>query len=601
MALLPFPPRPAPASASNSAADDLASWRNQILQVSLVATAVLAGFGYVPGVIAAARAELWIVVIADTLVWGLVIALAVARDLPYGVRAIAFATSWYLLALLLLVMVGPDGGGMIWLLSFPVAVSVFMGLRAILVALLLDVVTVIAFGLLIWRRPGVFGAGPSGLGYDLTAWMASSGSLVLLSAVLSLSVAYLVRGMERSLAEVHASRTQLSEAKQRIEAEMAEQERLREELVQSQKMEALGTLAGGIAHDFNNILVPILLQSQELRDRTSKSSPEWEELDGIVRSASRARGLVRGILGFSRKSSEKAHPIDLEAMIREVGTLLRSSMPAGIEIRYGLSADGARIMGSAGEIHQALLNLGTNAYLAMREEGGILTLGTFRDRDTNEVVVRVDDEGVGIPLEIQARVFDPFYTTRGPGEGTGLGLAIVRRIVTGLGGTLHLTSEPGAGTRVELRFPETADDPSVEEFPARAEPESASDPEAKRPSILLVDDESAVRRVAGRVLVRLGYRVLESASPAEALREIRRAPDGIDLLLTDQSMPGMTGLELARRVREIRSGLPILLVSGYLDHEALRTVDDLGIEGVLHKPYDRESLHHAVERALGSE
>src|SRR5690606_216125 len=249
--------------------------------------------------------------------------------------------------------------------------------------------------------------------------------------------------------------------------------RLQEELLRTQKHSALGTLASGIAHDFNNILVPILVASEEARDEAPPNSAQREHLDHVISSALRARNLIRRILDFSRSADVERRPVAVEPVLREVGALLRSSAPAGIRIEYRLNAPDAHVLADPGELHQVLMNLGTNAYLAMKNGGGTLTLSLERQLEDGMVVMGVEDTGTGIPPELQDRIFDPFFTTRESGAGTGLGLAIVQRLVSAMAGTVEFESEPGRGTVFRLRFPEVpgdvqaADAEPAEHHPAR--------------------------------------------------------------------------------------------------------------------------------------
>ena len=591
----------------------LLQWRERILGFTLTASAILAGIAYVPGVIAALRAELWVVVIVDTVAWATVIVLALWRTGPYVLRAGVFVAMVYGLALFLMISTGPAGGGAVWLLAFPTITVVFLGLRGVIVALSLTVATVVGLaGLIALDRVPVAPDLPGG-GYDLGAWIGTGGSLVFLAFVLSLSIGYLVRGLEGSIAEVQGARRELSQANAQLRNEIREREEIEGKLIQSQKLEALGTLAGGIAHDFNNLLVPILAGTGGLRDRLPAGDPGRDELDEIARSASRARDLVRRILTFSRGTPEEREPVQVEPIVREVGTLLRSSLPAEIAIRYEMNAPGARVLASTAELHQILMNLATNAYLAMKPRPGTLTLRVARVEDEAMVSFTVEDTGVGMPAEVRDRAFDPFFTRRAPGEGTGLGLAIVHGLVKSFGGSIELYSEEGKGTRVEINLPEVrTDDEPLTDSPAPLQAEERSEEEltadvAESPgtpgeegkvTVLLVDDEPMVRRTLGRVLTRAGYLVRETVGPEAALRIVRQSPDAFDLLLTDQNMPGMSGLDLAEAVRSVRPDLPIVLSSGYLDDDTMVRLERLGIEGSIEKPYNIVEIQAVIERAL---
>jgi signal transduction histidine kinase/CheY-like chemotaxis protein len=531
-------------------------------------------------------AELWVLMAVDTIVWGMVVMLALWRRLPFTVRATGFVGIWLVLACLLLWIVGPVGSGPAWLLSVPVLSALFFGYRGAAAGVGLVVLAAIVFWLLlpVHQSGGFLAAGPS---YSSESWIASASSLIFLSALLSWSIARLLRGLQDSLRELEISHRQVSETLQ-------ERERLQGELLRSQKHSALGTLASGIAHDFNNILVPILVASEEARDEAAPDSAQREHLDRVISSALRARNLIRRILDFSRSSLAERRPTPVEPILREVGALLRSSAPAGITIEYRLRAPGAHVLGDPGEVHQVLMNLGTNACLAMKDRGGTLTLSL--DRAGGMVAIGVEDTGCGIPPQFQERIFDPFFTTRDAGGGTGLGLAIVHRLVTSMAGTVTFDSAPERGTRFTLRFPEAPQEPDLASDPGPGNTSNLT-PAGPR-TVLVVDDEDLVRGMISIILTRTGYVVREASSPESALRQIHDDPRAIDLVITDQAMPNMSGLRLAQDLRILRPDLPIILVSGHLGSEELERASALPVDGVLDKPFGRRSLLALVERVL---
>ena len=383
---------------------------------------------------------------------------------------------------------------------------------------------------------------------------------------------------------------------------------LEEELTRSQRLETVGKLAGGIAHDFNNLLVPILANARDLQSRLSEGAPERDELDEVLDSAGRARELVQQVLAFSRSSSRKRNATAVDPVVEEVGTLLRRTRPPGIELDVHLEAGDARVYANSGELHQVLMNLATNGLLAMESDSGTLLLATALDRDEGVVTLQVSDTGRGMSAEVTERAFDPFFTTREPGQGTGLGLATVHGIVTGLGGRVELESQPGEGTTVRVHLPELRAT-EAEEEPA-APPEArieTHDPatvtswegtSANAPRILVVDDEETVRRVIGRMLEREGYRVVEAADGAAALETLAQDLEGVDLVITDHAMPKMTGIELATQMKDIRPDLPILLTSGFLDPSLLQGAREAGVFATLDKPYENDELTQLVRRGL---
>jgi len=386
----------------------------------------------------------------------------------------------------------------------------------------------------------------------------------------------------------------------------AEHRRIEAQLRQAQKMEAMGTLAGGIAHDFNNILGAIMGYSEiALLDIRGGNSLSPESLDPILKAARRAKDLVTQILAFSRQSEQELKPTWIGSVIKEALKLLRASLPATIEIVPDIRSKGA-IMADPTQIHQVLMNLCTNASHAMWEKGGVLEVklvdveidesSLAMDPDLRQgayLKLTVSDTGKGIAPEIMERIFEPFFTTKKQGEGTGLGLAVVHGIVKAHEGVIDVRSEPGAGTVFSILFP-------------RIETDSETASSAPKPlavgneRILFVDDEPALALAGKQILERLGYRVVIMTSSNEALEAFRsQSPEaGFDLVITDMTMPHMTGLELATELNRLRPGVPIIMCTGYSQKLAVEHTRNHGLRGVLMKPLAAADLADAVRRAL---
>jgi len=371
---------------------------------------------------------------------------------------------------------------------------------------------------------------------------------------------------------------------------IAEQRLLELQVRQTQKMEAVGQLAGGIAHDFNNLLTVIggnvlLLGMTELPDEAR------EHVDEIAAAADRAGALTRQLLSFSRAREPRLEPVDLNPVIARVHGLLGRLIGADIRIETTLAPRPARVQADPAQLEQVLINLALNARDAM-PEGGTLSIGT--EHAGHSVLLRVADTGIGMDAGTSERIFEPFFTTKGVGEGTGLGLTNVYSIVVQAGGDIAVESEPGAGTVFTIALP--ALDQAADPAPARPAP---AEPPAATGRVLFVDDEAAVRRVAQAALQRAGHEPVVAASGAEALELLAAGPP-VDLLVTDLSMPGMNGLELVERVRELHPGLAVLYVSGYADKLlGSSRSDDPGVD-VLEKPFSPVVLAERVSRALAA-
>jgi signal transduction histidine kinase/CheY-like chemotaxis protein len=403
----------------------------------------------------------------------------------------------------------------------------------------------------------------------------------------------------------HGSLVTVRDISERKEAERA-QRRLEEQLRQSHKMEALGTLAGGVAHDFNNILSSVMGNADLAAEELPHGHPARYHINEILAAASRAKGLTGQVLAFSRGQPPSLHPLELrEAVIRDL-SLLRAALPVGISIREHLSEGCFPIVADATQIHQVMLNLCTNAWQAVQGRRGCVTVGLSRDAlptsaetrtGGNErlyAVLSVQDDGPGIEDSIKSRIFDPFFTTKAPGKGTGLGLSVVHGIASTHGARITCDSALGQGTTFRLYFP------LVPEASVSAPPREVEIPRGLGQGILFLDDEPCLVELATRILTARGYRVRGLTVPEEAVATLRANPWAFDLLISDVKMPGYTGLDVARAARAINPTLPIILVSGFLSHDIASEARELGIRLMLNKPLSSDELCRAVAEAVGT-
>lgn len=382
-----------------------------------------------------------------------------------------------------------------------------------------------------------------------------------------------------------------------------EKEALQAQLRQAQKLESIGHLAGGIAHDFNNILASIIGFTELTLEDVEKGTSIEDNLQEVYTAGKRARDLVKQILAFARQSDEAVKPIQVHTIVKEVLTFIRSSLPATIDIRQRIESTSS-IMGNAIQIHQVLMNLCTNAAHAMEDNGGILKVG-LKDvavhggacrmapdlPDGNYLELSVSDTGAGIEPEIIDSIFDPYFTTKGPGKGTGMGLAMVHGIVESYGGRVTVGSRPGSGTRVTVYLPATTRSSNETEYAPKVLPSG-------RERILFVDDEAPIARMASQILMRLGYRVETRTSSVEALERFRSGPDDFDLIITDMTMPNMAGDRMAVEAMRIRPDIPVIICTGYSKKLSERASADIGIRAIVHKPVVRAELAEAVRRVL---
>ncbi|MEZ4526221.1 MAG: response regulator [Desulfobacterales bacterium] len=411
--------------------------------------------------------------------------------------------------------------------------------------------------------------------------------------------------IRKRTAELEERTKQLEIANERLKEEMEEHQRSEALLRHAQKMEALGTLAGGIAHDFNNILFPIIGYTELVMDDISENSPMYRNLEQILKAAFRAKDLVSQILAFSRRSDTERSPVNIRMIVKEVLKLLRATLPSTIEIQQNAAPGCRDVLGDPTQIHQVMMNLCTNAYHAMREKGGILSIQVreteIPDEDSgflpsvppgNYVRISVSDTGYGMTEEIREHIFDPYFTTKDPGEGTGLGLSVVHGIVRNHKGHITVHSQPGKGSTFDIWLP------VVEKLPETPRMDEIDIPLGGNERILLVDDELQIVQMEKQMLERLGYQVTDVTESSAALHLFRSGPDEFDLVITDMTMPGMTGIELSRELIQIRPDIPIILCTGFSELITREKALERGIREYVMKPVLKGEMAKTVRRVL---
>jgi len=376
-----------------------------------------------------------------------------------------------------------------------------------------------------------------------------------------------------------------------------------EKLRQTQKMEAIGTLAGGIAHDFNNILSSVIGYSELCLEKVKKDTQLHNNLQEVFNAGMRAKDLVKQILAYSRQTEQELQPIQVKLIVKEALKLLRASLPTTIEIRQNIESDEA-VQADATQIHQILMNLCTNAGHAMREAGGILEvslsdveLDTEFAAQNSEIlpgfyqILSVSDTGHGISANEMEKIFDPFYTTKRPDEGTGMGLSVVHGIVKSHGGAIKVYSELGKGSSFNVYLPIIA---SVIE--QKVEVEEALPRGSEH--ILFVDDEKPLVDIGKHILEQLGYRVTTRTSSIEALELFRAKSDEFDLVITDMTMPNMSGDELAREMIRIKPEIPVIICTGYSARINQQQAAAMGIRAFVIKPVLKREIVTTVREVL---
>lgn len=409
--------------------------------------------------------------------------------------------------------------------------------------------------------------------------------------------------VDQGTADLAAANQQLESQIQENAKSQKEMDELARQLRQTQKLEALGTLAGGIAHDFNNILSSIIGFTELAQEDVQKGSTLEDNLNEVMLAGNRAKELVNQILAFSRRSEETPMPVQIGMVAKEVVKLLRATIPSTIKIKQGIRST-AHTMSDPAQIHQIFLNLCTNAAQSMEEHGGELQvevqdicLTQSIRMDASEIApgtyvqIKITDSGCGISEEVLDHIFDPYFTTKTPNEGTGLGLSVVHGIVARTGGAIGTTSQVGVGSVFTVYLPTT--DCCETTFTR----ETDSDPWGSE-GILIVDDEMAVAKMYGNTLERQGYTVTMCTNSQAALALFRAESQRFDLVLTDMTMPYLPGNELAREVRRIRKDIPIIISTGYhkqmTEKEALRE----GFDAFVMKPLSKTTLLKTVRQVL---
>ena len=379
---------------------------------------------------------------------------------------------------------------------------------------------------------------------------------------------------------------------------------LETQLQQAQKMEAIGTLAGGIAHDFNNILGGIMGYAELAKMKAPEGSEVIADLDKLLKSSNRATMLVKQILTVSRQHRQEQRPVQVRYIVNEALDLLRATLPTTIQIREDLAKDTGIVHADPTQIHQVIMNLGTNAGHVMREDGGVLEISLanvelddlsaskYLDLTAGSYLrLTVRDTGQGMTSEIMERIFDPYFTTKDTGEGTGLGLSVAQGIVKAHGGTITVYSEPGKGTTFHVYLPVILEE-------EREEKESEEPLPTGNERILFIDDEQALVEIASQMLEQLRYEVVTKRSSVQALELFRTEPDRFDLVITDMTMPDMTGDKLAQELMKIRPNIPIILCTGHSRLVSEAKAREIGIRAFIMKPLVMRNLAETVRKVL---
>ncbi len=396
------------------------------------------------------------------------------------------------------------------------------------------------------------------------------------------------------------------QANRDLEVEMQERKRAEKELIQVQKMEAIGTLAGGIAHDFNNILTAVVGYAElGLHKKLIEQGKTEYIFTQILNAGNRAKDLIKHILTFSRQRDEERMPVKLGSIIKEALQLICVGLPRHVQIQENIRAAADMVFADPTQVHQIIMNLCTNAAQAMKEKGGILEVALdevhidpaskeqFPELAPGEYLkLTVRDTGDGINPKVIDRIFDPFFTTKAPGEGTGMGLSVVHGIVKNYGGKILVSGEFGKGTTFSVLLPRLEEQAGDEKDEKDAALTSGSE------RILFVDDEDAAVEVVREMLEEMGYSVVAMTNVLEALDLFNENPDRFDLVITDKNMPCMTGFDFGREILRIKPDLPVILCTGYLDFGDTDNAQEHGFRDIIKKPLLMRDMAEAIRCVL---
>jgi len=392
-----------------------------------------------------------------------------------------------------------------------------------------------------------------------------------------------------------------------VKRDITKELRKEEQLRQAQKMESIGTLAGGIAHDFNNILGTIMGYTELSVDEVDKDSNVRSSLLEILNATNRAKDLVQQILSFSRQTTQQKKPIKIVPIVKETIKFIRATIPTTIDIHYNIGIENDIVIADPTQIHQVLMNLCTNAGHAMEEKGGELNISItetnydfqidqqLEQNSRSYIKITVSDTGHGIGKEILEKIFNPYFTTKKKGQGTGLGLAVVHGIVKDHGGIITVNSKKGERTNFEVFLPLSAKkEPVSDEIGITAIV-------GTNEKILLVDDENSLLEITRRMLERLGYDVVARTSSVEALAKFNSAPQNFDLIITDKTMPNMTGFDLAQEIKKTRPDIPIIMCTGFSEEISPDKLENIGLAEIVMKPISNLKIAKIIRKVLDKE
>ncbi len=575
-------------------------FRERLLFFLLLTVGGFGSIAYLPSIYYGLIYKYYSIIFIDTLTLGWVFFLLVKKDLSFLHKSLGLLIVFYALGVWLLVILGPTGAGFMWLLLFSIMTGVLLGFKPALLSFALNFATIAVLSLLVFEQVITWQYIPTIEGRVM--WIVKGVNFVSINAIVTVSTGFLITKISRMIGEEQEQRRALTlEMQARLRAE-EENKELTSRLYQSQKMEAMGTLAGGVAHDFNNILSTILGYTELSLLEPKVPKKVKNNLDHIIRAGERAKGISHQILTFSRRTSSHKIPNDLGQIAKECVDFFKIGILPGITLTRDIPMQPFPILADKNQIYQVIMNLLTNGLQAMEHApdriGGKISLSVTPVTDmnitagldgssaANFLALIVKDTGKGIPFDLISRIFEPYFTTKETGKGTGMGLSISHGIIKDHGGQILVESDTENGSTFTVILP-------IHEKAAPVLPTKKDRALGGQERILMVDDEKEVLDIQKDFLIPLGYRVTGCCDPLKALDLIKNKSNQFDLMVTDQKMPGMTGNELYHRISGYRPGLPAILCSGFPAKE-----DEKHFHAVLVKPINQTDLATAVRRVM---
>ena len=598
--------------------DGIKYWQDHLLLSILLISSILGFFVYIPSILLCIKEGLWFTGVVDTLIYFFVIMLFSLRSIPFRGRAVSFIAISYILGLVLLLTVGPFGGGPVWLFAFPIITVLLLGTRASITALAMNVSTIIVTGILLssgymkWEYTAVNAT---------EKWLVTSINFIFLNIVVTILAATILKELQALLEQrkdliglLQQQHNDLLKANEKLQSEIIEHRKTEKskknveiQLYQAHKMESIGRLAGGVAHDYNNILSVILGYTELALEKVDPNDSLHGDLEEIYTAAKRSTDITHQLLAFARKQTIVPKVLDLNKALEGMLKMLRQLIGEDIDLAWHPRANLWPVRMDPSQIDQILANLCVNARDAIADVGKV-TIETGKVKfdpaycDDHAgfvpgefVLLAVSDNGSGMDKETLDNLFEPFFTTKGMGAGTGLGLSTVYGIVKQNDGFINVYSEPGKGTTFRIYLPRHAGE--AEEIAGES---TAEFPEGRGETVLLVEDDGSILKLGERILKSLGYTVLSANSTAEATRLAEEHAGEIELLITDVVMPEMNGRELSEQLHLLYPKLKTVFMSGY-------TANVIAHRGVLEegvffmpKPFSKKDMAGKVREALES-